>query len=351
MQTEYGEAAGAVMTAASSVLPGNSSAVFHSISPLVPPLPRSALGFQYTHLKYVGGKGNSSGLPTEIPLDPMKGTLRVGRDRTEGNVVLNSPRQPCMVSRDHALFTLSALGPKGAQWTLTDLASTNGLFVNSVRIQECILEHGNLVTFGGACQKQHGMLEKDGAIQSIYMYRVHVTYVPPYSPLPPQARGLVEREEGKPRDMKQMIVDQEFAQQVPMVLPPPPLHGISEDLIKIYSPSVIHTMNDKSGQTKRPRHDSPGFAAWTKRRIIRRLEKAQALALECALTARLGANLRLFVPKDRWYNGFVASCDPVTNTYDCWFGDTQLQLGLVAVDTLMRAHAAHADARAPVSMG
>ena len=83
MQTEYGEAAGAVMTAASSVLPGNSSAVFHSISPLVPPLPRSALGFQYTHLKYVGGKGNSSGLPTEIALDPMKGTLRVGRDDTK----------------------------------------------------------------------------------------------------------------------------------------------------------------------------------------------------------------------------------------------------------------------------
>jgi pSer/pThr/pTyr-binding forkhead associated (FHA) protein len=48
------------------------------------------------------------------------------------------------VSREHARLTVS---PRGGV-VIEDLSSTNGIFVNSVRIDRHELRHGDLVTIG-----------------------------------------------------------------------------------------------------------------------------------------------------------------------------------------------------------
>lgn len=57
------------------------------------------------------------------------------------DVVLADPN----VSRRHAELSLD-----GSTWTLTDLGSTNGSFVNGRRISESALNHGDRLTFGAS---------------------------------------------------------------------------------------------------------------------------------------------------------------------------------------------------------
>jgi pSer/pThr/pTyr-binding forkhead associated (FHA) protein len=51
------------------------------------------------------------------------------------------------VSRKHA-----EVRPEGAGFILSDLGSTNGTFVNGVRITQHELADGDVITFGGAAK-------------------------------------------------------------------------------------------------------------------------------------------------------------------------------------------------------
>jgi FHA domain-containing protein len=67
-----------------------------------------------------------------------KERLGVGRDPTN-QIVIDDPA----ASREHAVIL-----PVGNDHILEDLASANGTFVNGVRVQRRILQHGDIVEFG-----------------------------------------------------------------------------------------------------------------------------------------------------------------------------------------------------------
>lgn len=63
----------------------------------------------------------------------------IGRERSAADLVVSDPN----VSRRHAELTYT-----GSDWTLEDLNSTNGTFVNNRRIMRCPLRDGDVLTFG-----------------------------------------------------------------------------------------------------------------------------------------------------------------------------------------------------------
>lgn len=63
----------------------------------------------------------------------------IGRERSAADLVVADPN----VSRRHAELTYT-----GSDWTLEDLNSTNGTFVNNRRIMRCPLRDGDVLTFG-----------------------------------------------------------------------------------------------------------------------------------------------------------------------------------------------------------
>ncbi len=63
----------------------------------------------------------------------------IGRERALANVALRDPN----VSRQHAQLTFT-----GSDWSIEDLNSTNGTFVNNRRITRCPLRNGDMLTFG-----------------------------------------------------------------------------------------------------------------------------------------------------------------------------------------------------------
>lgn len=63
----------------------------------------------------------------------------IGRERAAADVILRDPN----VSRRHAELTVT-----GSDWSIEDLNSTNGTFVNNRRITRCPLRNGDLLTFG-----------------------------------------------------------------------------------------------------------------------------------------------------------------------------------------------------------
>ena len=63
----------------------------------------------------------------------------IGRERAAADVILRDPN----VSRRHAELTFT-----GSDWSIEDLNSTNGTFVNNRRITRCPLRNSDLLTFG-----------------------------------------------------------------------------------------------------------------------------------------------------------------------------------------------------------
>lgn len=85
-------------------------------------------------------------LPKEFPrrVDLAEKEIRFGR-ATNNHVILNSVKYPRMISRNHAV-----LRKKGDnQWQIVDLGSTNGLFVNNVKVEEAVLKPDDVIVFGG----------------------------------------------------------------------------------------------------------------------------------------------------------------------------------------------------------
>lgn len=72
--------------------------------------------------------------------------ILIGRHPTN-NVVITTPGMPLLVSRQHA-----AIAFDGAQYTLYDLNTTNGTYVNTVQMPRNghrVLRRGNIISFGG----------------------------------------------------------------------------------------------------------------------------------------------------------------------------------------------------------
>jgi pSer/pThr/pTyr-binding forkhead associated (FHA) protein len=69
----------------------------------------------------------------------VKGTITIGRSASCDIQILTH-----FVSREHARLTVSTRGGV----VIEDLGSTNGVFVNSVRVDRHELHHGDVVTVG-----------------------------------------------------------------------------------------------------------------------------------------------------------------------------------------------------------
>jgi ABC-type multidrug transport system ATPase subunit len=76
---------------------------------------------------------------SRIQLGPA-GTLIVGRT-AENDLLIDHP----LISRHHAHFERN-----GGWWTVTDLGSTNGTYVNGRRIENAVLSIGDVVDIGGS---------------------------------------------------------------------------------------------------------------------------------------------------------------------------------------------------------
>ncbi len=78
-------------------------------------------------------------LNTNNVLRVTQARCTIGRERSAADLVVSDPN----VSRRHAELTYT-----GSDWTLEDLNSTNGTFVNNRRIMRCPLRDGDVLTFG-----------------------------------------------------------------------------------------------------------------------------------------------------------------------------------------------------------
>jgi len=77
-------------------------------------------------------------VPDGTPIDVAKNHVLVGR-HAEADVMLAMPD----ISRRHCRFIRTEFG-----WRVVDLASTNGTFVNNVRVEEADLQTGDKVRIG-----------------------------------------------------------------------------------------------------------------------------------------------------------------------------------------------------------
>lgn len=85
--------------------------------------------------------------PFSVPLS--KDTVTIGRDQ-ECDILLNLQN----VSREHARIIQN-----GEEYKLLDLDSTNGTFINNVRVAGCTLHHGDQIRVGQAVMtfvRSHG---------------------------------------------------------------------------------------------------------------------------------------------------------------------------------------------------
>jgi len=85
-------------------------------------------------------------IPSTIPLDDTnKLVCTIGRQHAN-DVCLNSLRYKDVISRRHAKIVHD---PVAHTWTLTDLGSLNGTFVNNIRVSNRVLQFGDELVFGG----------------------------------------------------------------------------------------------------------------------------------------------------------------------------------------------------------
>ncbi|CAM9342503.1 unnamed protein product, partial [Scytosiphon promiscuus] len=87
-------------------------------------------------------------LPKVIPL-PRESTVTLGRSSKMCTVVLDATPTKS-ISRKHAEIVFGKQRGAPDTYTLRDLGSTNGVFVNDFKVEEHRLKHGDVVQFGGA---------------------------------------------------------------------------------------------------------------------------------------------------------------------------------------------------------
>jgi diguanylate cyclase (GGDEF)-like protein len=95
----------------------------------------------------------------------VQGNLLIGREAGGATVVLPDPG----VSSRHAM-----LEDQGGSWTLVDLKSTNGTFVNGARVEEVELKSGDKIVFGATLVKFEVQDDADQAYSEMIEELVHI---------------------------------------------------------------------------------------------------------------------------------------------------------------------------------
>ncbi|CAM9309866.1 unnamed protein product, partial [Discosporangium mesarthrocarpum] len=77
-------------------------------------------------------------------------SLTIGRSRHTADIILDLKPPANTISRNHACIKRSVDRKGKKQFTIHDLKSTNGIFVNNIKVTTKLLQEGDIVQFGGA---------------------------------------------------------------------------------------------------------------------------------------------------------------------------------------------------------
>mmetsp|Transcript_10109 Transcript_10109/g.15323 ORF Transcript_10109/g.15323 Transcript_10109/m.15323 type:complete len:396 (-) Transcript_10109:106-1293(-) len=125
------------------------------------------------HGAYLTLVGDSSDISGAVSVPPViklsKGRLIIGRGSPNVSVdAVLSIRvdDKEVISRTHA----EVVGTIQGDYVIRDLGSTNGVFVNSCRIDSCTLQDGDIVQFGGVAKVPVGKMLKCSAENARYRF-------------------------------------------------------------------------------------------------------------------------------------------------------------------------------------
>ncbi|MEP7122395.1 MAG: sigma 54-interacting transcriptional regulator [Byssovorax sp.] len=108
----------------------------HTTEEKAPAIRRGPPRLPTLRLVYSGAEAR---LPPTV-ITPLRGATRIGRDPTHGVALPDDPR----ASRHHATLHSDVLG----RLRIVDEKSRNGTFVNGVRVEDCLVNDGDLIAVG-----------------------------------------------------------------------------------------------------------------------------------------------------------------------------------------------------------
>jgi len=118
-------------------------------------------------------------VPVPRVVELREGTFVIGRQRDKVDLHLDSTKVPNMISRMHATILVDRRpgGSQGGQGQyvvrVMDTRSTNGLFVNSVKCTDAILNDGDVITLGGGHHLAVGDSLEQPESEFVFTFRRH----------------------------------------------------------------------------------------------------------------------------------------------------------------------------------
>jgi len=111
-------------------------------------------------------------VPRIIELKNSK--ILIGRGSKTQNIdhIISPKTDTIMISRVHAQISPGISNREGNNWIIEDLNSTNGTFVNKVKIKSKSLSPGDIIMFGGAAHAEVGELVEVPMISVDYVFTI-----------------------------------------------------------------------------------------------------------------------------------------------------------------------------------
>jgi pSer/pThr/pTyr-binding forkhead associated (FHA) protein len=95
----------------------------------------------------------------------------IGRSR-RADITMDSEKYPVTLSRLHVTLWREALGNSNYQWHVSDKNTLNGTFINCVKVQDSVINHGDLLTLGGGAGLELG--ERSDLLASDLVFRFEI---------------------------------------------------------------------------------------------------------------------------------------------------------------------------------
>ena len=117
------------------------------------------------------GKNRPSEIPPNIMLTKERTTI--GRSRS-ADLTMDSEAYPCTLSRTHVVIWREDIGNGEFQWHVSDSHTMNGTFIGCVKVSDCEINDGEIITLGGGAGLNEG--ERSDLLASDLVFRFEVIY-------------------------------------------------------------------------------------------------------------------------------------------------------------------------------
>ena len=113
--------------------------------------------------------------PSEMPPYFMltKERTTIGRSRS-ADLTMDSEAYPCTLSRTHVVIWREDIGNGEFQWHVSDSHTMNGTFIGCVKVSDCEINDGEIITLGGGAGLNEG--ERSDLLASDLVFRFEVIY-------------------------------------------------------------------------------------------------------------------------------------------------------------------------------